>query len=103
MVECPNRRIAEAVQAKLYNSGLDDSFWCYAAEDAVFKHCRVLHTGIHTTPYRAWFGKNPHHDDMKIFGSHVYVVDTDVTRQKLDKSTFLGYFLKFSSTTIVVV
>ena len=102
-VERPNRTIAEAVRAKLYNCGLADTFWCFAAEDAVFKHRRILHTGLGTTPYKAWFGTNPHYDDMKIFGSHVYIVDTDVTRQKLDNRTFLGYFLKFSSTTRVIV
>ena len=40
---------------------------------------------------------------MRIFGSHVYVVNTDVTRQKLDSCTFLGFYLKFASTTRVVV
>ena len=52
-VERPNRTIAEAVCAKLYNCGLDDSFWCYAAEDAVFNHRRMLHMAINTTPYKA--------------------------------------------------
>ena len=51
IVECPNRPIAEAVRAKLYNSGLDDQFWCYAAADTVFKHYRMLHAGIKTTLY----------------------------------------------------
>ena len=102
-VERPNRTIAEAVRAKLYNSGLGDHFWCYAAEGAVFKHCRILHTAIGTTPYKAWFRVNPHYDDMCIFGSHVYIVDTDVTCQKLDNQKFLRYFLKFSSTTQVIV
>ena len=74
-VERPNRTIAELVRAKQYNCGFDDKFWCYAAEDAVFKHRRMLHTAIDTTPYKAWFRINPHYDDIKIFGSHVYVVD----------------------------
>ena len=67
-VERPNRTIAEAVQAKLYNCGLDDIFWCYAAEDAVFKHRRILHTAINTTPYKAWFRTNPHYDGMDFLG-----------------------------------
>ena len=80
-VERPNCTIAEAVRVKLYNYGLEDIFWCYAAEDAVFKHRRMLHTAIGTTSFKACFGTNPHYDDMQIFGSHVYVVDTDVTRR----------------------
>ena len=89
--------------AKLTNSGLDDTFWCFAPEDVVFKQRRILHTSIGTTPYQAWFDRIPHYRDMRIFGSHVYVVNTDVTRQKLDPRTFLGFFLKFASTTRVIV
>ena len=33
----------------------------------------------------------------------MYVVNTDVTRQKLDPRTFLGVYLKFASTTRVIV
>ena len=40
---------------------------------------------------------------MKIWGSHVYVVDTNVTRTKLDNRTHVGVFMKFSSTTKVIV
>ncbi len=103
IIERPNRTIAEAVRAKLLNSGLGDEFWCYAAEDTVFKQRRTLHAAIGTTPYELWFNRKPHYNDMRIFGSHVYVVDTDVTRQKLDPRTFLGIYLKFASTTRVIV
>ena len=103
IVEQPNRTIADAVRAKLTNSGLGDEFWCFAAEDAVFKQRRILHTAIGTTPYYAWFDRIPDYNDMRIFGSHVYVVDTDTTRQKLDPRTFLGLYLKFASTTRVIV
>ena len=65
LVERPNRTIAEAVRAKLTNSGLDDTFWCFAAEDAVFKQRRILHTSIGTTPYQAWFDRIPHYRDSK--------------------------------------
>ena len=40
---------------------------------------------------------------MRIFGSHVYVVNTDMTQQKLDSRTFLGFYLKFASNTRIVV
>ena len=103
LVERPNRTIAEAVRAKLTNANLGDEFWCFAAEDTVFKQRRILHTAINTTPYYAWFHRTPDYSDMRIFGSHVYVVNTDVTRQKLDARTFLGLYLKFASTTRVVV
>ena len=103
LVEQPNRTIADVVRAKLTNAGLHDKFWCFVAEDTAFKLRRTYHTATGTTPYYSWFNKVPEYTDMRIFGSHVYVVDTDVTRQKLDAKTFLGYFLKFASTTRVVV
>ena len=53
LVKRPNRTIAEAVRAKLTNSGLGDEFWCFAAEDTVFKQRRMLHTTTGMTPYHA--------------------------------------------------
>ena len=103
LVERPNRTIANSVRAKLLNASLPDEFWCYAAEDANFKLRRMLHTSIHITPYQAWTGKKPQYSDMKIWGSHVYVVDTDVTRAKLDKRTYVGLFMKFSATTKIII
>ena len=103
LVERPNRTIANSVRAKLLNASLPDEFWCYAAEDANFKLRRMLHMAIDVTPYQAWTGKKPQYSDMKIWGSHVYVVDTDVTRAKLDKRTYVGLFMKFSATTKIIV
>ncbi len=71
LVERPNRTITNAVRAKLTNSGLGDEFWCFAAEDAVFKQRRTLHTSIGTTPYYTWFNRKPDYSDMRVFGSHV--------------------------------
>ena len=75
----------------------------YAAEDANFKLRRMLHTAFQVTPYQAWTGKIPQYSDMKIWGSHVYVVDTTVTRAKLDKRMYVGLFMKFSATTKIIV
>ena len=103
LVERPNRTIANSVRAKLLNAGLSDQFWCYAAEDATFKLRRMLHTSIKVTPYQAWSGNKPQYSDMKIWGCHVYIVDTDVTRTKLDHRTYVGLFMKFSATTKIIV
>ena len=103
LVERPNRTIANSVRAKLLNAGLDDKFWCYAAEDANFKLRRMLHTATHVTPYQAWTGNKPKYSDMKIWGCHIYIVDTDVTRTKLDNRTYVELFMKFSATTKIIV
>ena len=103
LVERPNRTIANSVRAKLINAGLPDKFWCYAAEDANFKLRRMLHTALTVTPYQAWNGTKPQYSDMKIWGCHVYIVDTDVTRTKLDNRTYVGLFMKFSATTKIIV
>ena len=47
----------------------------------------MIHTATGTTPYQAWFNRVQDYTDMRIFGGHVYVVDTDITRQKLDMRT----------------
>ena len=103
IIERPNRTLANSVRAKLLNAGLPDKFWCFAAEDANFKLRRMLHTAINKTPYQAWTGKIPEFSDMKIWGSQVYVVDTDVTRTKLANRTYVGLFMKFSSSTKIIV
>ena len=103
LVERPNRTIANGVYAKLLNAGLSDKFWCYAAEDSNLKMRRMLHSAISTTPYYAWTGRLPEFSDMKIWGCHVYVVDTNVNRTKLADRTYVGLFMKFSSTTKIVV
>ena len=102
IVERPNRTIANSVRAKLLNAGLADEFWCFAAEDSNFKLRRMLHTSISTTPYKAWTKRKPQYSDMKIWGFHVYIVDTDVTRNKVSHRTYVGLFMKFSSTTKIV-
>ena len=98
-----NRTIAEAVRAKLTNFGLDDKSWYFAAEDTVFKQRRILHTAIGTTPYQALFNTAVDYTNMRIFGSHTYIVNTNVTRKKLDKRTFLGFYLEFASTMRILV
>ena len=103
LVERPNRTIANSVRAKLLNAGLPDKFWCYAAEDANFKLRRMLHTSLNVTPYQAWTGNKPKYADMKIWGCHVYIVDTDVTRTKLDHRTYVGLYMKFSATTKIII
>ena len=103
LVERPNRTIANSVRAKLLNAGLSDQFWCDAAEDAKFKLRRMLHTAIKVTPYQAWTGHKPQYSDMKIWGCHVYIVDTNVTHTKLDHRTYVGLYMKFSFTTKIIV
>ena len=82
IVQRPNRTIANSVRAKLLNAGLSDKFWCFATEDSNFKLQRMLHASISTTPYEAWTNTKLEYNDMKKWGCHVYVVDTDVTRNK---------------------
>ena len=60
-------------------------------------------TVIGTTPYYTWFNCIPEYSDTRIFRSHVCVLETDVTRQKLDPRTFLGLYLESASTTHVTV
>ena len=63
----------------------------------------MLHTAIHKTPYQAWTDKVPSCDDMKIWGCQVYILNMDVTRIKLENRTYVGLFMKFASTTKIIV
>ena len=103
IVERLNRTIANGVRAKLLNAGLSDKFWCFAAEDSNFKMRRMLHTGTNSTPYYEWTGQKPEFSDMKIWGCHVYVLDTNATCTKLADRMYVGLFMKFSSTTKIIV
>ena len=103
MIERPNRTITNIVCAKLLNAGLCDKFWYFAAEYTNFKLYRMLHTATQTTLYKAWTGNIPDFADMKIWGCHVYILNPDVTYTKLDNHTYVGLFIKFSSTTKIIV
>ena len=43
----------------------------------------MLHTVIATIPYFAWTGNKPDFANVKIWGCHVYVLDTNVSQTKL--------------------
>ena len=45
-IERPHRTIASKVRAMLYNSGLSDEFWCYAAEGAADAYRYSFHSAI---------------------------------------------------------
>lgn len=59
-------------------------------EDSNFKMRCMLHTSLSTTPYEAWAGTKPTYEDMKIWGCHVYVVDTEASHKKLSHRTYVG-------------
>ena len=63
----------------------------------------MSHTAIATTPYKAWTGTKQEFADMKIWGCHVNVLDTNVSCTKLANRTHVRLFMKFTSTTRIKV
>ena len=58
-----------------------------------------MNKSIASAPFEAWTGRKPNYD----WGCHVYVVNTDVSRTKLSNRTYVGLYMKFASTTKIVV
>ncbi len=53
-IERPHRTIANKIRAMLFNSGLRNKLWCYAAEAAADAYRYTYHSALKKTPYEAW-------------------------------------------------
>ena len=59
-------------QNYLSNSGLPLKFWFYAAKDANYKPCKMLHSIIGNTLHEFWTSNKPEFSDMNILcGYHI--------------------------------
>jgi hypothetical protein len=63
-IERPHRTIANKIRAMLFNSGLSNKLWCYAAEAAADAYRYTYHSALKKTPYEAWYGIKPHIDNI---------------------------------------
>lgn len=99
-VERPHRTIAAKVRAMLYNSGLSNKFWCYAAESAADTYRYTFHSALQKTPYEAWYGIKPNINHFRVWGCIVYVRVPHP--KKLDDRVSRGYFLGFSKSRLII-
>jgi len=99
-IEHPHRTIASKVRAMLYNSGLSNAFWCFAAEGAADAYRYTFHSAIQKTPYEAWYGIKPNINHLRVWGCVVYV--RVPSPKKLDDRVIRGYFLGFANSRLII-
>lgn len=72
-IERPCHTIANKVRAMLFNFGLNNTLWCYAAEAAEDAYRYTFHSVLKKSSFEAWYGTKPHIDDIHIWGCVIYI------------------------------
>ena len=93
-----NGTFGTMVRSLLYSAGLGPKYWSSALVHAVHLKNRLWHSAIHTTPYHLWTGKQPDLSHLRIFGSLISPRRNGARPAKLDKHTYDGIFLGYTST-----
>ena len=83
----------------LDHSGLDNKFWEYSFNTAVYLYNRTWKSSISAIPYTLLFNKNPPVTQFKVFGCPVFSVLPDNQRSKSRGRAERGIFLGYSSTS----
>ena len=96
-VERINGTLATMVRSLLYSAGLHPKFWSYALLHAVHLKNRLWHSSINQTPFQAWTGTRPDISHLRTFGSLVSPRRNGIRPAKLDKHTYDGMFLGYTS------
>lgn len=97
-VERLNGTYGVMVRALLYSAGLPPKYWSAALLHAVHLKNRLWHSAIDCTPYQAWTGKVPDISHLRVFGSLISPRRNGPRPAKLDKHTYDGIFLGYTST-----
>ena len=99
-VERINGTLATMVRSLLYSAGLNPHFWSYALIHAAHLKNRLWHSSINQTPFQAWTGSRPDISHLRTFGSLVSIRRNGPRPAKLDKHTYDGVFLGYTSTCL---
>lgn len=95
--ERENRTIVEAAKALLYDNKMDKKFWAESVHTAVYVLNRTGTSSVEAkTPFELYFGKQPRIDDLKLFGSEVFIHIPAVKRLKWDVKSKPGIFVGYS-------
>ncbi len=90
-----NRMLVEKVRAMLADSMMPKKFWAEALSTAVYLTNRSPTATLKTTPFEAYYGRQPVVTHLKVFGCAAYAHIPKDERKKLDskakKSWFVGY------------
>ena len=91
------RTLYEICFTMLNHSGLDDRFWEYAFNTAVYIYNRTWKASISAIPYSLLFKKAPPITHFKVFGCPVFSVLPDNQRSKSRGRAERGIFVGYSS------
>lgn len=80
-------------------SNLPKQLWAEVVATAIYLlNISPTNAVMNRTPYEAWKGRKPKVSHLKIFGCIAYVLDTSLSRRKLDKKSekciLIGYIPK---------
>jgi len=78
--------------------GLTANFWTDVIATACYIRNRCL-TGALEIPFEKWTGESVSYDNLKIFGSKIFVLDKDPTKDKLSARSHEGIFIGYSKET----
>ena len=73
LAERPNQTIGQMTRCLLHSAGMEDKYWSYALQHAVYLKNRIPHCSIKKTPYEAFYGKQPDLSHLRTFGSKVII------------------------------
>ena len=94
LAERVNRTILEKARCLMFQCGLSTKYWPLAVEAAIYLYNRTWHSAIGKTPYEARFGRKPHVENIRLFGSIAYVKNNKP--QKLqERASFRGILIGF--------
>lgn len=101
-VERVHRTVMDGVRTILSDTGLPEDFWAEIAQYVVYVRNRVLKKGDTVSPQELWTGRPPKYDQLRPFGSTVFVRDhteTNKLEPRYLKAFLVGY-RSYSETTI---
>ena len=101
-VERLNGTFGIMVRALLYSSGLPPKYWSAALVHAVYLKNRLWHSALTLTPFEAWTGDPPDLSHLRVFGSLLTARIPGARPAKLDRQTYDGIFLGYTSSPSTV-
>lgn len=101
-----NRTLMERVMAMMDDSGLEKQWWAEAALTANYLSNRVPQRGQATTPFEAFYGKQPNVSHLRVFGCPAWAYTPKKIRGKMQprakRGIFLGYGINQSGYRVLI-
>lgn len=91
--ERDNRTLVEAIRTTLISKSMDNRFWAEALNTIVYVLNRTGKSTVESkTPFKLWFEKKPNVDNLRVFGSKVFVHIPKEKRNKIDSKSIKCIF-----------